>query len=91
VRAINGFATGGRTPDRTLLLEVDPTIGRDRSRTRGEELDRLELESHEFFDRISDAYSELAEQDPERVRSIDASRPAAEVLESALEAISDLV
>jgi dTMP kinase len=91
VRAINEFATGGRRPDRTLLLELDPTIGRDRSHTRGEELDRLELESQEFFDRISDAYSELAAQDPERVRSIDASRPAAEVLESALEAISDLV
>jgi dTMP kinase len=91
VRAINEFATGGRRPDRTLLLELDPRIGRDRSHTRGEELDRLELESQEFFDRISEAYSELAAQDPERVRSIDASRPPAEVLESALEAISDLV
>lgn len=91
VRAINEFATGGRRPDRTLLLEVDPTIGRDRSQTRGEELDRLELESQEFFHRISGAYSELAAQEPDRIRSIDASRPAAEVLESALEAISDLV
>jgi dTMP kinase len=91
VRAVNEFATAGRRPDRTLLLLIDPSLGRTRSRARGEEVDRLELESKEFFDRVSRAYTELAEREPERVRSIDATRPAAEVLEAALEAIGDLI
>jgi dTMP kinase len=91
VRAVNKFATGGRRPDRTLLLLIDPSLGRTRSHARGEEADRLELESNEFFDRVSRAYTELAEREPERVRSIDATRPAADVLEAALEAIGDLI
>jgi dTMP kinase len=91
VRAINEFAASGRRPDRTLLLLVDPSLGRTRSRDRGEGLDRLELESPDFFARISRAYSELAEAEPERVRSIDATRPASEVLEAALAAIADLI
>jgi dTMP kinase len=91
VRAINEFAASGRRPDRTLLLLVDPSLGRTRSRDRGEGLDRLELESPDFFARISRAYSQLAEAEPERVRSIDATRPASEVLEAALAAIADLI
>jgi dTMP kinase len=91
VRTINEFATGGRRPDRTLLLLLDPSLGRSRSRARGDELDRLELESQDFFERIARAYSELAEREPERIRSIDASRPASEVLEAALAAICDLI
>ena len=31
VRAINAFATGGLAPDRTLLLAIDPALGRARS------------------------------------------------------------
>jgi dTMP kinase len=91
VRAINEFATGGRQPDRTLLLLIDPSIGRTRSRARGGGLDRLEREPQDFFDRISRAYSELAEREPERVRSIDATRPEGEVLDAALAAISGLI
>ena len=36
VREINEFGTGGLTPDRTLLLVIDPTLGRARSIARGE-------------------------------------------------------
>ena len=31
VRAINDFATGGLRPDRTLLLRIDPAVGRARA------------------------------------------------------------
>ena len=35
---INEFATGGLTPDRTLLLTIDPPVGRERSHGRSEPL-----------------------------------------------------
>jgi len=35
VRAINDFGTGGLIPDRTLLLALDPEVGRARSHERG--------------------------------------------------------
>lgn len=91
VRAINMFGTGGLTPDRTLLLVIDPATGYSRARGRGERPDRLELENREFFDRIAGAYERLAEGEPERVRRIDASRPPDAVLAEAIAQISDLL
>jgi dTMP kinase len=91
VGEINAFATGGLTPDRTLLLMIDPAVGRDRSRIRGAAPDRLELESDSFFARIAGAYSELLAADPGRVRAIDASQPAERVLAAAMDALADLL
>jgi dTMP kinase len=91
VREINEFATGGLAPDLTLFLDIDPTIGRERSRERADPLDRLELESDGFFARIADAYRELAAAHPERIRKIDASQPPEAVLAEAQAALADLV
>jgi dTMP kinase len=91
VRAINQFATGGLRPDRTLMLTLDPSLGRTRSRARADPLDRLEREADEFFARIALAYDELAAADPVRIRSIDAAEPPARVLAASLQAIVDLL
>jgi dTMP kinase len=91
VREINAFATGGLTPDRTLLLRLDPAQGRERWGDRGQAPDRLEREADAFFDRIAAAYDELAAAEPARIVVIDASRDAGEVLADALSAIADLV
>ncbi len=91
VRVINEFATQGLHPDRTLLLNVDPALGRVRSHTRPGPLDRLELEQEEFFGRIAAAYTELATEEPDRIRTIDAAQEPAAVLEAALAALADLL
>lgn len=91
VRAINEFGTGGLTPDRTLLLEIDPALGRARQGKRLEGFDRLELEQEEFFATIAAAYVALAEAEPERVRRIDASQSAALVVAAAEAAVEDLI
>jgi dTMP kinase len=91
IEALNRFATAGLRPDRTLLLRVDPEEGRVRQRGRGLDADRLELEDEAFFARIAGAYEELAAREPERVRVLDAARPAEEVLEVALAQIADLL
>jgi len=90
VRAVNAFATGGLRPDRTLLLEIDPALGRERTASRGELADRLELEGEDFFERIATAYRRLADAEPDRFRTIDATQPQAAVLDAAVEAIDDL-
>jgi dTMP kinase len=91
VRAINRFGTGGLTPDRTLLLRIDPALARARSRSRDDSPDRLEREADAFFERIADAYDRLAAAEPERVVTIDGSRDASAVLADALAAIADLL
>ncbi len=91
VRAINEFATGGLRPDRTLLLDLDPQLGRSRSRAREEPIDRLEAERDAFFEAIRATYLELAHQDPGRIRKLDAHGSADEVLRAALAELSDLL
>lgn len=91
VRAINEFAIEGLTPDRTLLLAVPPELGRERTATRTEALDRLEREDPHFFAVIAGAYEQLLAHDPVRIRRIDGSEPPDRVLAAALEAIADLL
>lgn len=91
VRAINQFGTGGLLPDRTLLLVIEPSVGRTRSRERSEHLDRLELEDQTFFDRIAAGYADLAAAEPHRIRQIDASQSPERVLADALGALQDLI
>jgi dTMP kinase len=90
VAALNAFATGGLTPDRTLLLRVDPATARARLRGRAEAPDRLERERDDFFTTIAAAYDTLAAREPDRFCVLDASRPPPELLKSALAALADL-
>jgi dTMP kinase len=87
IAALNAFATGGRTPDRTLLLRIDPAVARARQRGRP---DRLEREQDSFFATIAAAYDELAARDPQRIRVLDATEPPQRVLAHALDALADL-
>jgi dTMP kinase len=90
IAALNDFATGGLTPDRTLLLRVDPATGRARQQGRDEAPDRLEREQQAFFDVIARAYDELAAADPQRVRVLDGGASPEDVLAAAVAALSDL-
>jgi dTMP kinase len=91
VQRINQFATGGLKPDRTLLLRINPSVGRARAHERALEPDRLERESERFFATIFAAYDDLAHAEPERIRPIDAAQPPQDVLREALAAIDDLL
>jgi dTMP kinase len=91
VAAINQFATGQLQPDRTLLLTLDPALGRSRSRQRADPLDRLEQEADPFFERVTLAYAELARSDPARIRVLDAGQAPDSVLAAALIELQDLL
>ena len=90
VRELNLFATGGLTPDRTLLLRLSPAHSRSRRGGRQQGPDRLEREGEDFFDAIAHAYQQIAEDEPARVRIIDASQSPPQVLAAALAALDGL-
>jgi dTMP kinase len=91
VRAINLFATGDVAPDRTLLLRIDPALGRARQDGRGDAPDRLEREHDDFFAAIATAYDELAAAEPLRIRALDASADPPTLVAAALAALEDLL
>jgi len=90
VRELNAFGTGGLTPDRTLLLRIDPAAGLARAGERGE-ADRLEREAPAFFAAIAEAYDALAAAEPERFAVIDAAAPPGTVLVEATAAVVPLL
>jgi len=90
VAAINAFATGGVTPDRTLLLDLDPAQARARSEARGEQVDRIEAEGDDFFKLIADSYRQFAAADPERFRVLDATLDQGALADAAIAALEDL-
>jgi dTMP kinase len=87
IRALNAFATGGLAPDRTLLLRIDPAVGRGRLSGRGGEEDRLERSGDAFFAAVAAAYDALAAAEPERIAVLDAAQPPEAVLADALAAL----
>jgi dTMP kinase len=91
VRELNLFATGGLTPDRTLLLTLDPASAQARADARGEAPDRLEQGGAEFFRRIADAYRQLAAAEPQRIRVLDAGLAPEQVVAQAVAALDDLL
>ncbi len=90
VAELNRFATGGLVADRTLLLAVDPAVGRRRQSGRGA-ADRMERSSEAFFAAVAAAYDAMAAAEPQRVRVIDAGLGPEEVLACALRALDGLL
>lgn len=85
VRWVNGAATGGLVPDLTLVLDLDPAVGRARQAAAGKGADRLERESVAFHDRVAAAY--LAATGP-GVHHLKAGASPQTVLESAWRLLS---
>jgi dTMP kinase len=85
VRGLNAFATAGRMPDRTVLLE----IAAERAVARRDDGagDRFESQPAAFGDAITAGYAELAENAPERFVRIDGDADAAAVAERVREAL----
>jgi len=69
-------------PDLTLLFDVPGTVSRerlDKMLAKGRDLDKFELETEGFFERVRHAYLDRAAADPRRFRVIDATRPLTDV------------
>ena len=90
VRGLSLWAVGGLLPRLTVLLDLDPRIGRDRraERTR---FDRLEAEDDAFHERVRAAFLTAAAAEPDRFLVVDASKPADDVQAAIRAAIEPLL
>ncbi len=88
IARFNWWATGGRTPDLTILLDMDPMAGLSR-RTRS--ADRLEAEPADFHLRVRGGFLELARAEPGRYLVLDADRPPDEITRDIHDRIRELL
>ena len=91
---VDRVATGGRTPDRTLLFDLSAedarTRGHSPTRKQRGTADRLDAEGLEFYDRVRRGFLETAAGDG-RFRIIDSSGDATATQEKVRAALRDLV
>jgi len=76
IASFNWWATGGRVPDLTILLDMDPIAGLNR---RARSADRLEAEPADFHLRVRAGFLALARAEPSRYLVLDAERPVEEI------------
>lgn len=78
INYLNNLATQGLKPDLTLVFDVDIETSMKRV---GEEKDRMESGGIEFFNKVRNGYLAIAQNEPIRVKVIDASKTINEVFE----------
>ncbi|HET7027135.1 MAG TPA: dTMP kinase [Candidatus Limnocylindrales bacterium] len=84
LRFVEGFATRGRRPDLTILLDLPVELGLRRKSP--DEQTRFEGLDIAFHQRVRDGFLALAAAEPERWVVIDAAQDAGEVREAVLAA-----
>jgi dTMP kinase len=73
VRQLVRYATGGLTPDLTILLDLDVEIGLQR-KSKQEEWNRMDAYTVDFHKRVRAGYLELFKQEPNRWKVVDSSQ-----------------
>lgn len=86
VDAINRFAVGSAIPGLTLILDISLEESRRRLQHRARpvgQVDHLEAQPQEFFERVREGYLQLAQKESERVQLISAEQ-SPEAVEAAI-------
>ncbi|NQY26197.1 MAG: dTMP kinase [Piscirickettsiaceae bacterium] len=74
IEQIAQWTLSGLQPDVTFLFDLPVEIGQQRVISRNEDIDRFEQEKVDFFQKIRDCYLQRAEDEPERIKVIDATQ-----------------
>ncbi len=88
IKYLNDIATSGLKPHLTIVFDVDSNVAQKRL---GKEKDRLESEGVNFHKKVREGYLKIAQNEPKRVRVVDAGKTIEEVYEQTKRIISELL
>lgn len=95
LEAVAHFATGGLTPDLTVLIDVDVRLGLERRRKAfraGEgEFNRIDRRRLEYHQRVRNGFLALAARDPERFLVLDGGQAPEDISDQLWERVARLV
>ena len=99
IHALHRFACGPTAPDLTIYLDIDRAAGLARAHARNAERaaaaqpdeTRIDDEAAEFHDRVHQAYAALCDNEPNRIRRIDAAQDIGQVHADIWDAVASRV
>lgn len=77
-------------PNLTILLDLPVELGLERAKGRSN-LDRIESETKQFFERVRAGYLDRAKRFPERYRIIDATQPVETVKQAIIAILQEFI
>lgn len=84
---LHQLALDGFEPDLTFILDLDPAIGMERTRQRGEDATRFEKQDLSFHAALREGFLDIAAAAPYRCAVLDATQPPQELAQAALAVI----
>ncbi|MFJ7738626.1 dTMP kinase [Lysinibacillus sp. NPDC097287] len=92
VLAINEFAIGKKLPDVTILFDLAPEVGLARIHAHSDrEINRLDVESLAFHEKVREGYLMLVERYPERIKVVNADQNVEQVIEDVWSILCDVM
>lgn len=88
VRLLSLWATNKLLPERTYLLDIDPSLSHTRL---DDKQDRMESAGDDFQERTRNEFLRLARQDPRRFMVIDANQPIDRIAQQICEDSQNLI
>ena len=79
VQRIHDIVLAGFAPDLTYFLDLEPETGLSRAHSRQDDENRFESMAVAFHSRLRDGFRQIAEANPDRFVTIDASQPLEKV------------
>lgn len=94
LKIVTKYAICGCQPDVTILLDINPETGFNRTRTREETIgktDRIESAGFEFHEAVRNGFLTLAEDEPERIKIVNAAQDIDELHQKILEIVNNVI
>lgn len=89
IRALVKYATGGLSPDLTILLDLDVEVGLQRKTQNEVEWNRMDAYTVEFHKRVRAGYLEMVKQEPKRWVVVNSNQKWEDVQEELKKVILD--
>ncbi len=88
IKHLNKIATQGLVPDLTIVFDVETEVAQ--KRLQGEK-DRLEAEGIEFHRKLRKGYLDIAENEPERVKIVNANQNIERVFQDTIKVVEEIL
>ncbi len=88
INMLNNIATNSKKPDLTFVFDIDVETSMKRV---GKEKDRMESAGIDFHNRVRKGYLELAKQEPQRIKVLDATKSIEEIHKNVVEILKKYI